>query len=346
MPILGLRKSASVLGDAALGAGVGAGGGGLLGHLMAPTSAAAWAAEPGGTPTDFTSKSEDPRYAILGALIGGAGGAGLGALHGLGSGGDVAAARQAKLEDDRAKRDEALADDMVKRQRGISETFLTKYVMPRLAEQQGLVQPKAVKAAAVDKLHRLLKSAGPYDGVEQLAHYSHMPVGKKRELTPAEQAAVDEGQGKWFGKVFPSYSTPIPELMSSPLKGGLMSAVPGGLVGAVGGGLLGASLPALMDGHTVVGGPYGAPPSGTGAALGAALGGLAGGGATGLLGYFGRRQNNENLEDLMKRLPPDATRRDLLSDPAYQSDADRAEMAASTGSLGRAMLLSSLLDHN
>lgn len=321
MPILGLPKSASVLGDAALGAGAGAGLG------FAGSSVA----------------GEDP---ILPLLLGGAAGGGLGALHGLGSGQDTAAARQAKLEDDRAKRDEALADDMVKRQRGISETFLTKYIMPRLAEQQGLVQPKAVKLAAVNKLHRLLKTAGPYDGVDQLAHYTHMPVGKKRDLTPEEQAAVDQGQSQWFGKIFPSYSTPIPKLMSSPAKGGLLSAVPGGLVGALSGGLLGASLPGLMKGETHIGGEFGYPPSGTGAAIGAALGGAAGAGATGLLGYMGRRQNNENLEELMTRLPPAATRRDLMSDPAYQADTDRAEMSSSTGSLGRAMLLSSLLRHD
>lgn len=316
MPILGLRKSASILGDAALGAGAGAGLG-FAGSSIA---------------------GEDP---ILPLIIGGAGGAGLGALHGLGSSQDAAAARQAKLEDDRAKRDEALADDLVKRQRGISETFLTKYVMPRLAEQQGLVQPKAVKAAAVARLHRLVKAAdAPYEGVDQLAHYSHMPTGKKRDLSPEELALVEQGQRRWLPKLFPSYSTPPHELMASPLKSGLIGAIPGGLLGAGLGGVGGAVLGGLAGkalGHDQ------ALSAAGGAGLGAIGGGLLGAGTTGVVSGLNQRAENENILDLMKRLPPGATRRDLMSDPAYQADVDRSLSAANTNSLGNSLILASLL---
>jgi hypothetical protein len=76
-----------------------------------------------------------------------------------------------------------------------------------------------------------------------------------------------------------------------------------------------------------------AAPLVAGAALGALAGGLGGGGLAALLGYKTRQADNEGLVELMKRLPPNATVRDLLSDPVYNQDtaalpADAARLAA------------------
>jgi hypothetical protein len=45
-----------------------------------------------------------------------------------------------------------------------------------------------------------------------------------------------------------------------------------------------------------------------------------------LLAYFNTQSNNENTKEMMRRLPENATIRDLESDPAYQKDMDRSVM--------------------
>lgn len=47
----------------------------------------------------------------------------------------------------------------------------------------------------------------------------------------------------------------------------------------------------------------------------------------GTLGFINRRQSNENILDLMSRLPEASTKRDLLSDPVYQADLQRKAAA-------------------
>ena len=83
-------------------------------------------------------------------------------------------------------------------------------------------------------------------------------------------------------------------------------------------------------------GLYGRGEFGTGSAIGAGIGGLGLGGLAALLTYFGRKQRNEDVEDLMSRLPEGATRREMLSDPVYQRDLDRAHMAMMGGRSGGA----------
>ena len=94
--------------------------------------------------------------------------------------------------------------------------------------------------------------------------------------------------------------------MSSPFKASLLTAL----------------------GTTAAGGALGAF-AGQGDAkktlLGAGLGGLLGLPA-GLLAYFNTQSNNENTKEMMRRLPENATIRDLESDPAYQKDMDRSVM--------------------
>lgn len=161
------------------------------------------------------------------------------------------------------------------------------------------------------------KTAHPQVGVQTL-----LPLHGRRPLSPAEEAAVAAGQSRWLPRIFQSYGTPVPELMSSPGKGAVLYGLGGGGLGAVGGGLLGSSL-AGHDPKAQL----------AGAALGALAGGLGGGGLAALLGYKTRQADNEGLVELMKRLPPNATVRDLLSDPVYNQDtaalpADAARLAA------------------
>lgn len=150
-----LKTASSILSSSAVGAGIGAGAGGLLGHLMAPTETRSYPAGMSGMGTN-TYKDQNSSYPVGGALLGLLLGGGLGAAQGLGARLSDSRYRRQKLEDDRTKRDEALADDLVKRQRGLDETWATKYLLPREAEQKGLIAPKAVKTAAIAKLLRLL----------------------------------------------------------------------------------------------------------------------------------------------------------------------------------------------
>lgn len=130
----------------------------------------------------------------------------------------------------------------------------------------------------------------------------YSPQENRRELTPKEQSAVSAGQSQWIPRIFQNYSTPVPEMMSSPGKGALLY----GAGGAALGGLAGNAM----------------APGGWGAGLGA----LGGGGLAALLGYFSRQSDNQGMEELMRRLPQNATKRDLLADPAYQADLDRQEL--------------------
>ena len=130
-----------------------------------------------------------------------------------------------------------------------------------------------------------------------------------RHLGIEEQQDVDEAQQNALPTIFQGYGTPLPEMMSSPTWSGWGGAGLGGLVGAGLGGAAGG--PAL-----------------------AGLGGLAGAGLGGLMGYHGRKAHNQGIVDLMKRLPPGATRRDYLADTAVSGDLNRATWAGMGHDIG------------
>tara|TARA_R110002020_G_scaffold276042_2_gene491232 strand:- start:359 stop:1624 length:1266 start_codon:yes stop_codon:yes gene_type:complete len=156
-------------------------------------------------------------------------------------------------------------------------------------------------------------------GVQQFA-----PLDATREFSDREKKDISEEKSHMFPKIFKSYKTPITELLSSPGKQSILAALLGGGAGALGGAVLGNEV--------------GAGPAG------AAVGGLGVGGLSALLTYFGRKQRNEDVEDLMSRLPEGATRRDMLADPVYQRDLDRQHMAVQgTRSGGDAALLAAAL---
>jgi len=154
----------------------------------------------------------------------------------------------------------------------------------------------------------ILKTANVdnYDLSRTTPMQQFMPIQNRRNFSAAEQDDIRAGKDRWLPKIFQSYGTPATQMMSSPLKGGVLTGL--GITGA--GALLGALLSAKG------GNPYAGAMGG--AALGAGFGVPAG-----LMTYLGRRQNNENIEELLRRLPSGATKRDILADPVYQKDLDR-----------------------
>lgn len=128
-------------------------------------------------------------------------------------------------------------------------------------------------------------------------------VSAHRQLSPHEEEALEAGKKRWLPRIFQSYGTPIPELMASPLKTGLIFGLPAGVLGAG----LGSAIGGAATGKNF---------SGTGALIG----GLGAGGLAALAASMDREAKNEGLEELMRRMPEGAAKRDLLADPQYQSD--------------------------
>lgn len=139
-----------------------------------------------------------------------------------------------------------------------------------------------------------------------LSLHAYMPVHPRRtSFTPEEIAAIQEGKDQWFGKVFDSQADSPAADMSSPGKGALLGALLGTGLGGAAGHLVGKGNPTA----TVLG-------AGGGALLAA------------LANYFRRDANNQDIEEQMRRIPPNGTRRDTLADPVLQADLDRKAMIA------------------
>lgn len=133
---------------------------------------------------------------------------------------------------------------------------------------------------------------------------SGMPdVSAHRELSPHEEEALEAGKSRWLPRIFQSYGTPIPDLMASPLKTGLIFGLPAGIIGAG----LGSAIGGAASGKNY-------------SSTGALLGGLGAGGLAALAAGMDREAKNEGLEELMRRMPEGAAKRDLLADPQYQAD--------------------------
>lgn len=145
-------------------------------------------------------------------------------------------------------------------------------------------------------------------------HYS--PQMAKRKLTANEQDDVEAGENRWLPTLFQNYGTPVSEMMASPLKMSLLTGIPVAAIVATlaarGNMTPGAATRPLL----------------TGAAAG--LGG-------GLGMYYHQQSRNNDLKELMTRLPEGATRRDLLADPAYQADLDRKNSLMAAGMQQRNM---------
>lgn len=140
----------------------------------------------------------------------------------------------------------------------------------------------------------------------QLAVQQYMPTSHRRALTDEEHADIHRGEKQWLPSIFQSYGTPLPSMLASPWKQGLLS----GLAGAGIGGLAGAGIGSSMK-----------TPMATG--IGALAGAIGLGGTAGLVTGLSRSAKNEGIVEMMKRLPENAVKRDLMSDPAYQTDVKR-----------------------
>ena len=183
-----------------------------------------------------------------------------------------------------------------------------------------------------DRLAREKSAAAGYTG---LSHQSYLPVHDKREFSPEEEERISAAKGKLIPKIFTSLKDNPEVDMATPWT----PAVLMGLLGAGGGGILGAGIGgALSDGDEA------------GQALGGGLGALAGGLGLGALGYHGRKAENESIEEMMSRFPEGASRRDIMSDPVLQSQAQLAAMQNAGGVsggnslLGNAMIAGALLN--
>lgn len=183
--------------------------------------------------------------------------------------------------------------------------------------QRGKATVTGLDKDLLDKAESAIKSAeGPY-GMSNIGVQSYVPVQKKRKKeSPEEQANIERGLSKWLPKIWQSYSTPAWQMLASPGKQSLLTGLGGGGLGALIGAGLGSKISRRDPGATGVG---------------AGIGGGAGALIAGLLGYFARRQENENILEILKRLPPGATKRDILSDPAYQADLYRNTVSSSRG---------------
>jgi hypothetical protein len=139
----------------------------------------------------------------------------------------------------------------------------------------------------------------PY-GTPQFGAQQYLPINERREFEPEEQERIEKGKDRWIPRIFQSYATDPAETMASPTKQGLLT----GLLGAGAGGIGGLALGGLPGGL-----------------IGAGLGGVVGG----VGGAWSRQAENESIEELMRRLPPGARMRDIMSDPVFQRDADRTQ---------------------
>lgn len=133
-----------------------------------------------------------------------------------------------------------------------------------------------------------------------------------REFDGDEKANIDAGKSRLLPKLFPSYATPMHEMMASPGKQGLGMGALGGLGGAA----LGAHL---------------------GGGAGAAIGGVGGAGLLGGLAYLNRKAQNEDIEEIMRRNPKGANRHDFLSDSVVNADLNRDTTLGAAGIMSSGM---------
>jgi hypothetical protein len=161
---------------------------------------------------------------------------------------------------------------------------------------------------------------GVYGGIKNYGAQQYLPVNNKRELTEPEQADIQAGLKQWTPKWGAGYSTPLTQLLASPTKGAIILGGIMGVFGAIPGIVM-----AIVN-KTVKEAGEKSELAGL-AAIMAAVGGIFMGALGAAIGYFGRRQENENILDILPRYAPGATKRDLLSDPVYQADLNRRAAA-------------------
>ena len=157
---------------------------------------------------------------------------------------------------------------------------------------RALLNQLGMPKASEDSYLAKFASNGPGVPVRLLTRL--VPMADRRDdLTPDEDKEVEEGQEQWIPPIVQTDATPIAQLQASPAKQGILAALLAGGAGAAVGGLAGKQL--------------GGTP---GAIAGAAgLGGLSAG-AAGIWRALHQYAQNQHYQEIMRRFPEGATRRD------------------------------------
>lgn len=165
-----------------------------------------------------------------------------------------------------------------------------------LAARNVLEQPTNQKTAYMNTslyaaLGPLAKQSSSYPGYTNHNVQTMLPMSSRRDLSPGELQAIQHGQQQWIPKIFENLSDSPAVRMTDPARSA-----------ALGGALLGVPAALLTA-------------SGTGSA-GVGLGvGLGAGGLAALISYMSSRQNNQNIEETMRRIPAGSNLRDFDADP-------------------------------
>ena len=171
-------------------------------------------------------------------------------------------------------------------------------------------EQRRIGAAAKYRPNLLQRSHAPQlkfsaDKKEDHDFQVDMPAHRRHGLDEFDRHDVERGQSQWMPQMFQSPNTPIPMMMSHPGKTGLLA----GLAGGAAGGLLGGTI--MSKTHPQ---------------LGALIGALGLGGATGLITGLQQKATNDGLLEMMHRLPPGSTKRDLTGE-SDEEPRDLARMA-------------------
>jgi predicted lipid-binding transport protein (Tim44 family) len=141
--------------------------------------------------------------------------------------------------------------------------------------------------------------AQPVPGYLGVSTQRRLPTYERRqEFTPEEQALIDKNRRNVIPKIYKSRADSPAVDLASPV----WSAVGGAIPGAVGGALAGY-MATLGDNK------------------GGLIGLLIGAGILGTISGLRRNAQNKDIIENMRRIPPDGTRRDMMSDPLYEPPA-------------------------
>lgn len=136
-------------------------------------------------------------------------------------------------------------------------------------------------------------------------------LSKERTLSPKEKHVIAAAQTRWMPTLYPVYSTPLIDLLASPLKYTLLRAVP---VLAIAG---------MYIGYTTRRG------QGANSSLAMMLCVVGVFALIFLVGmYVQQYQRNNNVMDMLRRLPRGATYYDYLQSPVVQGDMNRRALGS------------------
>jgi hypothetical protein len=196
--------------------------------------------------------------------------------------------------------------------------------VPPMAAPPAYVQvaPPMAMPPAYTQVAAPTNSTTPY-GIKQVGTQQYMPINQKRQLTPQEQKEIEKRKKSW-PSWYTSYATPATGLIASPFKSGIVSTIGTALLGGLTGLIFTLESRSRLT-YALIG-----------AGIGAVLGFF--------IGPLNRKKKNEDIIDLMQRLPEGASKRDILSDPVYQADLTRKANSDNTsGTFFDAALLGGVL---